>query len=145
MATRSGMVAGVHTLTILDCGRPVEAAYRDDGDALRVPEAAVPKITGWKLEPHGLCRDDLCIPVRDESLATADGVSLAALAAALGRPLAVDRNEAAAYLGAPAAAQPAVVTGAMAPDFSLPDWRGGTGGLAEHRGRKVLLAAWASW
>jgi hypothetical protein len=32
-----------------------------------------------------------------------------------------------------------------APDFALPDLAGRVHRLSEHRGRKVLLASWASW
>ena len=32
-----------------------------------------------------------------------------------------------------------------APDFALPDLAGATWTLSQHRGKKVLLATWASW
>jgi peroxiredoxin len=32
-----------------------------------------------------------------------------------------------------------------APDFTLPDLTGAEHALSEHRGKKVLLATWASW
>ena len=32
-----------------------------------------------------------------------------------------------------------------APDFALPDLEGRMHALSDHRGRKVLLATWASW
>jgi peroxiredoxin len=32
-----------------------------------------------------------------------------------------------------------------APDFSLPDLDGTLHSLSQHRGKKVLLATWASW
>jgi hypothetical protein len=32
-----------------------------------------------------------------------------------------------------------------APDFTLPDLAGVERTLSEHRGKKVLLATWASW
>jgi peroxiredoxin len=32
-----------------------------------------------------------------------------------------------------------------APDFALPDWQGRPHRLSHYRGRKVLLATWASW
>jgi hypothetical protein len=33
----------------------------------------------------------------------------------------------------------------QAPDFSLPDLDGRLHTLREHRGKKILLVAWASW
>ena len=35
--------------------------------------------------------------------------------------------------------------GDRAPDFALPDLAGELHTLSEHRGKKVLLATWASW
>jgi peroxiredoxin len=32
-----------------------------------------------------------------------------------------------------------------APDFELPDLAGRKHRLSDHRGKKVLLASWASW
>ncbi len=132
------------TLTILDEGRPVAAAAATDGEVVRIPTEAVAAL-GWRLEDSGLCRGDVCIPVRDGELASDAGVSLRGLAAALHRPLALDLAERAAYLGAAAAARGAELSGLQAPDFTLPDLGGRPHSLADHRGSKVLLAAWASW
>ncbi len=133
------------TLTILDDGRPEEVAAKVGDDAVRIPPGAVAAALGWHLEDRGLCRGDVCIPVRDPELATDDGVSLASLAGALGRPLALDVEERAAYVGAAAAERAAALSGLEAPDFTLPDLEGRPHSLSEHRGGKVLLAAWASW
>ncbi len=133
------------TLTVLDEGRPTEVEFAVAAGSMRIPPAMVEAAVGWRLEDRGLCRGDVCIPVRDPDLATADGVSLPGLAAALGRPLALDVPEQAAYLGAAAADRAAALAGLEAPAFSLPDLGGRLHSLAEHRGTKVLLAAWASW
>ena len=61
------------------------------------------------------------------------------------RPLAVDRDARVAYLGTSAAVRAARLTSLEAPDFSLPDLEGRRHTLSEHRGRKVLLVAYASW
>lgn len=112
---------------------------------VRLPPAMVEPAVGWRLEDRGLCRGDVCIPVRDDALATADGVSLPGLAAALHRPLALDLGERTAFLGASAADRAPLRAGSEAPAFALPDLDGRLHSLAEHRGSKVLLAAWASW
>ncbi len=67
------------------------------------------------------------------------------LAARGDRPLAVDREERVACLGVAAAARGAALASLEAPDFALPDLAGRTHRLSDHRGRKVLLVAWASW
>jgi hypothetical protein len=61
------------------------------------------------------------------------------------RPLAVDREEAVAYLGVSAAERAAALAALEAPDFTLPDLDGRRHTLSEHRGKKVLLVAYASW
>ena len=133
------------TMTILDEGRPTEAEFVLDDGVARLSAGAVSAALGWTIEPRGLCRGDVCIPIRDDSLVTDAGVSLPALAGALGRPLAMDVDEAAAYLGGSARDRSAALRGLVAPDFTLPDLGGRRHSLAEHRGSKVLLAAWASW
>jgi hypothetical protein len=66
-------------------------------------------------------------------------------AEAEGRPVAVDPEEGAAYLGVPARARAAALASLEAPDFTLPDLDGRLHSLWEHRGKKVLLVAYASW
>jgi hypothetical protein len=66
-------------------------------------------------------------------------------AARLDRPLAVDREERAAFLGVSARARAERLRSLEAPDFALPDLDGRLHTLAEHRGAKVFLIAYASW
>jgi hypothetical protein len=101
---------------------------------------------GWELKPEGLCRGDVCIPVRDAAgLVRDDGVDLEALATALGRPLALDVAENAAALAEAPADRSAALASLEAPDFTLPDLQGRMHSLSEHRGKKVLLVVYASW
>jgi hypothetical protein len=133
-------------LTLIDDGRLIEVPARFGADAVRLQPADVGTALGWELKPQGLCRGSVCIPVRDAStLATADGIDLAALARMLARPLALDVAERVAYLGASAAERGAELATLRAPDFSLPDLSGRRHSLADYRGKKVLLIAYASW
>jgi hypothetical protein len=67
---------------------------------------------------------------------TADAVELArALARRLERPLALDVDERAAYLGVSAAERARQLASLEAPDFALPDLEAGST-LAEHRRRR---------
>jgi peroxiredoxin len=50
-----------------------------------------------------------------------------------------------ACLGVGAQTRRAALVSLEAPDFSLPDLAGRRHTLSEHRGRKVLLVAYASW
>jgi hypothetical protein len=116
------------------------------GERVWIAPAALARATGWTLKPEGLCREAVCVPVRDRAaLAGAAGVDLAAFAAALGLPLALDREERTAALGTPAAERGAALASLEAPDFSLPDLAGRMHTLSEHRGKKALLIAYASW
>ena len=74
-----------------------------------------------------------------------EGNALAKRAEASGRPVAVDRDERAAYLGVGAAERAKALASLEAPDFTLPDLDGRQHSLSEHRGKKVLLVAYASW
>jgi hypothetical protein len=131
---------------LLDDGQPVTTAALVVGDRVRVGPEALEGALGWVLKPEGLCRGDTCIPVRPEhDLVHTEGVDLAALAALLDRPLALDTSERVAALGASAAERGARLRSLEAPAFSLPDLAGHTHSLDEYRDRKVLLLAWASW
>jgi hypothetical protein len=132
--------------TLIHDGRSdaTEARLRD-GRASLAPEV-VHQILGWQLEPEGLCQGDVCIPVRDrQRLLVGGAIDLAELARALGRPLVLDAEEGAAALGTAAADRAAQLAGREAPDFRLPDLDGRMHSLSDHRGRKVLLIAYASW
>jgi hypothetical protein len=134
------------TFTLIDDGRAVEVQASIDGENVRLSPEIVSTALGWDVEPEGLCRDGLCVPVPgDVSLVSPDGVDLRALASVLDRPLAMDPAERAAYLGVSASDRARALTSLDAPDFSLPDLEGRRHSLSEHRGKKVLLVAYASW
>ena len=134
------------SFTVIDDGRPITVVARLIDESVRLSPEAVEAALGWEMAPHGLCRDGLCVPLPESLLAGgADGIDLASLAALLGRPLALDVRERAAYLGIPAAERSDALASLEAPDFSLPDLDGRLHSLAEQRGRKVLLVVWASW
>ena len=82
--------------------------------------------------------------VDGDHVSTVAAATVDALAAG-DRPLAVDRDEGVAYLGASAIARAAQLASLEAPDFRLPDLDGRWHSLSEHRGKKVLLVAYASW
>ena len=74
-----------------------------------------------------------------------EGIDLQILAETIGRPLALDASEAVAALGTALGDRVAELAGLVAPDFSLPDLTGALHSLSQHRGKKVLLIAYASW
>ncbi len=129
---------------ILDQGEPTTVEVETEDSHVWVDADHGAAALGWELKPEGLCRDDVCIPISDDVLSEGK-LSLETLADVLGRPLAMSVEHRAAYLG-PAITQYAETVGSLeAPDFTLPDLDRNPHSLSEHRGSKVLLAAWASW
>ena len=134
------------SFTIVSTGRTNEIEAMLDGQTVRVAPEVVSEVLGWELKSDGLCRGDSCIPLRNQgALSGTDGVDLAAVADALGQPLALDIDERVAVIGAAATARGAELETLEAPDFSLPDLLGHEHSLSDYRGKKVLLIAYASW
>ena len=125
----------------------VEAAVDAIAGTVLLSADAVRECLGWERKDEGLCCGDVCIPVRrlagveDES----GRFELSSLAALLARPLAIDIESSAAFVGVAALERSARLARFEAPDFTLPDLDGGLHSLHEHRGKKVFLATWASW
>ena len=93
--------------------------------------------TGWELKPQGACRGDVCIRL---SYVPGDEVELVELAQELRMPLVQDSG-----LWALGPQPGPVIDSALAPDFTLPDRRGGDFTLSSLRGRKAMVVAWAPW
>lgn len=110
-----------------------------DGDELG-------SVLGWTLKPEGLCRDDACVIVPDRAAVERDGrVDAVAVAGLLDRPAVVDDRSGVAAIGAPRASRRGALHDLRAPDFVLPDVDGTPHALSDHRSKKRLLVAFASW
>ena len=132
--------------TILDDGRASEVAARVADGRVLIRADAFELGLGWKLQPQGLCRGDVCVPVPNRARVVSDGeIDLEAFARLLDRPLALDLDERIASLGVSAHEHAQVLQGGVAPDFALPDLTGREWTLGGLRGKKVLLIAYASW
>ncbi len=126
--------------------RSSEVAAAIDGDRVRIPPEQIADALGWHLRDEGLCRGDACVPLgRRDRLVSHGGIDLTGLAEALDRPLALDAGERVAVLGTSAGARASELESLKAPDFELPDLGGRMHRLSDHRGKKVLLIAHASW
>jgi hypothetical protein len=138
------------TLTLIDQdGAERTVAAEIDAGSVRFASDALAEATGWTSEPQGLCRGDVCVPVRGRALAGDDGmVDLAAFAAMVGLPLALEVDGPSgpvAVLAERSDARTAAISSGVAPDFTLPDLDGNPVSLHDFDRRKRLLLAWASW
>jgi hypothetical protein len=119
-----------------------------DGDNLWLSADAVHRATGWQMKPEGLCRDDVCVPVppgRAPEFLAGDTINISAFWRHMDRPVSHDADGQAWLLAPGASDQASALESLEAPNFSLPDLSGQMHSLAQHRGKKVLLATWASW
>lgn len=108
---------------------------------MRVPRERFEQETGWALKPEGACKGEVCIPLPEQPGAEVD---VAALAEAMGLPLAAEPEHGLWALGPDSISGHALTT-AEAPPLKLPDLDGNEFDLASLRGRKVLLYAWAPY
>ena len=111
-------------------------------DTARVPVAVLARETGWEVKPQGACRGEECAPLPPGAL-DGERVDLAAFAERLGMPLLHDDEHDLWSLGPRSGGH--ALASAQAPDLVLPTLTGEPFPLAALRGRKVLIAAWASW
>jgi hypothetical protein len=137
------------TITLLTEDASASLAGQASGDDLWLAAPELERATGWKLTADGFCRGALCIPIppgREAEFTRADGrVNFAALARHRGQALVHDDDGSVWALDASTAVRSATRTSLQAPDFTLPDLNGHLHSLHEQRGKKVLLASWASW
>jgi hypothetical protein len=134
------------TVTVLtDTGAHELEADLVDG-AARVPAAALDDLLGWHLQPQGLCRGDVCMPLRGGDAPDAAGqVDLVAVAALVGRPAVVDAEARVVAIGVEADERVRALRSLELPAFSLPDLDGAVHHSTDWRGRKTLLLAFSSW
>jgi len=111
-------------------------------DTLQVLVDVLAHGTGWEVKPQGACRDERCVPLPVGTL-DEDRVDLELFAERLGMPLLHD-DEAGLWALGPESGGTAMTT-VQVPDLVLPLLTGEPFPLSALRGKKVLIAAWASW
>ena len=133
-------------LTFLDAEHGARPARgRVDGERVLLDAASLRELSGWELKPEGLCRDDVCVPVRDPHLTVDGAIDVDRFAAALARPVVVDAANGVVALGERSADRRGPIEAGVAPDFTLPQLAGGTFTFSSLGRRKKLLLAWSSW
>ena len=117
-----------------------------DGDRLLIDPAALPDALGWEWKPEGLCRGNVCVPVRDRAaLQVGEQLDVGAVASALDRLAVVDAAAGIAAVALPKEGRREALHDHHAPSFTFPDLDGVDHDLEEWRGKKKLLVAFASW
>ena len=109
-------------------------------DSLTVDASEFEARTGWQAKPEGLCKGERCVPLPAGAAAQLDATMLSER---LGMPLIHDDVTGVWVLGPEAGGR--ALTTAVAPDLELPTLDGAMFRLSSLLGRKVLIAAWASW
>lgn len=118
------------------------------GDGLWLTAAEMERAAGWMLKPEGFCKGETCLPVppsRKNDLVAGNRYNLAVLAELIGQPVVRGDEHRVWCFGEAASERRRALTSLTAPDFELPDLSGKLHRLSDHRGKKVLLASWASW
>jgi hypothetical protein len=116
--------------------------------ALWMAPADVERLLGWSLKPEGLCRGPVCVPLSGQAAkrhVRADAIDIAGLWRHMKKPLRCTDDKDIWLFGEGASARTAALKALEAPDFTLPDLDGKLHALSSYRGKKVLLATWASW
>ncbi len=143
------MGSSTATVRVLSAGAQLDAVRKagKPGDELWLTAAELHEVSGWALKPEGLCKAGACVPLGSEARAHADGdlVRVSELWPQLGRPLLHDAARSTWMLGEAAEDRARQLASLEAPDFTLPDIEGVLHSLSDFRGKKVLLATWASW
>lgn len=121
-----------------------------EGENLWLSAGELAKFSGWELKPEGVCKGKVCVPIpagRDAEFVRDNRktFNLAAFARLIGQPTTHDDKNGVWYFGEDAGTRRAALKSLEAPDFALPDLDGKMHRLSDYRGKKVLLAAWASW
>ena len=104
------------------------------------------RATGWSLKPEGLCKGEICVPVRDTAaMSNGAAIDLAEFARVTGRNMVIDASRNVVAIGEQASSRAAAMTTLDAPDFTLPDINGNLVSLSDFANRKKLILAWSSW
>ena len=109
----------------------------------RVPVTDLVQL-GWENKPEGLCRGDECVPLPAGSIDEGGYIEANLLGQRLRRAVVTDPSTGLVAIGPEHGGT--TLTSAMAPELELPDLRTNEMfRLSSLRGKKVVLASWASW
>ena len=127
-------------------GEVTAVELSEQSGKLSVSNSVLEQATGWSLKSEGLCREQVCVPVRNvDSLIKDNQVDLAEFARLLSQNLVIDAQRKVVALGEQAQIRSTEMATLEAPDFTLPDIHGQQVSFSDYNRRKRLLLAWSSW
>ena len=127
-------------------GQVTDVELSEQSGKVSVSNSVLEQATGWSLKPEGLCRDQVCVPVRNvEALINDDQVDLAEFARLVSQNIVIDAQRKVVALGEQAQIRSTEMATLGAPDFTLPDIHGRQVSFSDYNRRKRLLLAWSSW
>ena len=104
------------------------------------------RATGWTLKAEGLCKGEICVPVRESAaMSNGEAIDIAEFARVTGRNVIIDADRNVLAMGEQASSRSASMATLDAPNFALPDINGNLVSLSDFAKRKKLLLAWSSW
>ncbi len=104
---------------------------------------AFAEATGWKIEPHGACKGDLCLPLAPGTYRE-ERVDAATVADRLGMAVVPAEGGGLWAIGPESFSGRALATVA-APDLKLQTFDGKAFALSSLRGTRMVLVAWAPY
>ena len=127
-------------------GQVTAVDLSEQSGKVSVSNLVLEQATGWSLKSEGLCRDQVCVPVRNvQALIKDDQVDLAEFARLVQQNIVIDTQRKVVALGERAQIRGTERATLEAPDFTLPDIHGQQVSFSDYNRRKRLLLAWSSW
>jgi|TARA_B110000438_G_scaffold184670_1_gene176377 hypothetical protein len=135
-----------HNYTVLESNSSQEILLELRDNNLWIGQDDLSLKLNWTLKPEGLCKEEICVPVKQPTLLSSDGqINLTQFAQELNRPLALELNKNVVFLGESANDRSVALYSQQAPEITLPDLDGNLHNLSEHFGKKLCLVVHASW
>ena len=127
-------------------GEVTTAELSEQSGEFSISNSVLEQATGWSLKPEGLCREQVCVPVRNAAaLSKGDQINFAEFARLVKLNILIDAQRKIVALGEQAENRSASMSTLDAPDFTLPDIHGRQVSFSDYNRRKRLLLAWSSW
>ena len=127
-------------------GQVTAVELSEQSGKVSVSNSVLEQATGWSLKPEGLCRDQVCVPVRNvEALIKDNQVDLGEFALLVSQNIVIDVQRKVVVFGEQAQIRGTEMATLEAPDFTLPDIHGRQVSFSDYNRRKRLLLAWSSW